>query len=221
MFIFQSDSAPHPKRCRWNTTDPVYLAYHDTEWGRPEYDSLALFEMLCLEGMQAGLNWITILKRRDNYRKAFCGFDPPVIARFSDETIHQLMNDSRIIRNRRKIEAIVANAQAFLAIEKEKPFSTFLWEFVDGRPIIHHYARPEQIPASSDVSRRMSRALKKHGFKFVGETICYAFMQAVGMVNDHETGCFCYEPIARQDGDLTKKADSGISSVKPSDAGNT
>lgn len=188
------------RRCHWPTNDPLYLDYHDNEWGRPQYDSRALFEMLCLEGMQAGLSWITILKRRDNYRSAFAGFNPSLIANFNDKKIDELMNDSGIIRNRRKIEAIVANARAFLAIEEERTFSNFIWSFVGGKPVNHAYANASEIPSSTDTSREMSRALKQKGFKFVGETICYAYMQAVGMANDHETGCFCYEEIARVSG---------------------
>lgn len=188
------------KRCSWNTSDPVYLAYHDREWGRPRYDSRLLFEMLCLEGMQAGLSWITILKRRDHYRAVFAGFDPRIIADYSEENVAQLMEDPCIIRNRRKIEAIIANAKSCLEIEKEQPFSQYLWHFVGGRPIVHHYSAHDTIPAASEESRLMSKDLKKRGFKFVGETICYAFMQAVGMVNDHETGCFCYRQILEEIG---------------------
>ncbi|GGL46643.1 DNA-3-methyladenine glycosylase I [Sporolactobacillus putidus] len=183
------------KRCNWNTSDPVYLDYHDREWGRPQFDSRTLFEMLCLEGMQAGLSWITILKRRDHYRAAFAGFDPQMIADYSKEKVEELMTDPGIIRNRRKIEAIIANAKSYLEIEKEQPFSKYLWHFVGDRPIVHHYSAHDPIPASSRESQLMSKDLKKRGFKFVGETICYAFMQAVGMVNDHETGCFCYRQI--------------------------
>lgn len=183
------------KRCSWNTLDPVYLAYHDREWGRPQFDSRILFEMICLEGMQAGLSWITILKRRDHYRKVFAGFDPEIIAGYSEEKVAELMTDPGIIRNRRKIDAIVTNAKSYLEIEKEQPFNEYLWHFVGNRPIVHHYSAHEAIPASSKESLLMSKDLKKRGFKFVGETICYAFMQAVGMVNDHETGCFCYQQI--------------------------
>ncbi|WP_100488155.1 DNA-3-methyladenine glycosylase I [Sporolactobacillus pectinivorans] len=185
------------RRCNWNTTDPVYLAYHDTEWGRPQRDSKTLFEMLCLEGMQAGLSWITILKRRENYRKAFAGFNPEKIALFSEEQQEQLMNNAGIIRNRRKIQAIVVNARAYLEVEKEKPFSDYIWSFTGGQPMMHHYSSHDKIPAFTDESKTMSKDLKKRGFKFVGETICYAFMQAVGIVNDHETSCFCYEPISK------------------------
>lgn len=183
-------------RCDWHTNDPLYIAYHDEEWGRPVRESQALFEMLCLEGMQAGLSWITILKRRENYRRAFAGFDPVKIAGFTDDKVGELMQNAGIIRNRRKIQAIIVNARHFLEVEKTRPFSDYIWSFVGGRPLIHHYAAHEEIPASSPESALMSRDLKQKGFKFVGETICYAFMQATGMVNDHETRCFCYADIA-------------------------
>lgn len=183
------------RRCAWNTTDPVYLAYHDHEWGRPQYDSLKLFEMLCLEGMQAGLSWITILKRREAYREAFDGFDPQSISAFSDDKIEQLMNNSGIIRNRLKINAIVTNARQFFEVEKEQPFNKYLWSFVEGQPIIHHYKEAKTIPALTEESILMSKDLKKRGFKFVGPTICYAFMQATGMVNDHLTDCFCFRKL--------------------------
>lgn len=194
------ESKIEPRRCNWNTKDPVYLAYHDTEWGRPLHDSKALFEMLCLEGMQAGLSWITILKRRESYRKAFAGFDPKQVSLFSREKQEQLMSNSGIIRNRLKIQAIILNAKGYLEIEKEKPFSDYIWSFTEGNPIIHHYKAHDHIPAFTEESVKMSKDLKKRGFKFVGQTICYAFMQAVGMVNDHETDCFCYEPISRLSG---------------------
>ncbi|MDF2911254.1 MAG: DNA-3-methyladenine glycosylase [Sporolactobacillus laevolacticus] len=184
------------ERCNWHTTDPIYLDYHDHEWGRPQYDSLKLFEMLCLEGMQAGLSWITILKRREAYREAFDQFDPVVIANYTEEKVEELMANARIIRNRLKINAIVANAKAYLAIEQEQPFNHFIWSFAGGKPIIHQYTATKAIPASSKESLQMSKALKKRGFKFVGETICYAFMQATGMVNDHVTSCFCYKELS-------------------------
>ncbi|MCO7126773.1 DNA-3-methyladenine glycosylase I [Sporolactobacillus shoreicorticis] len=183
------------RRCNWNTTDPIYLTYHDHEWGRPQYDSQKLFEMLCLEGMQAGLSWITILKRREAYREAFDGFDPQSISTFSDDKIARLMNNSGIIRNRLKINAIVTNARMFLEVEKEQPFNKYLWSFVKGKPIVHYYTEPKMIPASTEESLLMSKDLKKRGFKFVGPTICYAFMQATGMVNDHVTHCFCFREL--------------------------
>lgn len=184
------------KRCEWAESDLLYMAYHDEEWGRPQYDSLKLFEMLCLEGMQAGLSWITILKKRENYQKAFDGFKPEIIAGYSPEKVEQLMQNKGIIRNRRKIEAIITNARACLSIQETASFSDYLWAFVGGRPIVHRFASHDDIPSSDEMSRRMSRDLKKHGFKFVGETICYAFMQATGMVNDHLIDCFCYRQIS-------------------------
>jgi len=187
------------KRCDWTTSDPLYIAYHDKEWGRPQYDSLKLFEMLCLEGMQAGLSWITILKRRENYREAFAGFKPEVIAGYSPEKVDQLLQNKGIIRNRRKIEAIIANAEAYLSIQETTSFSDYLWTFVGGQPIVHRFASQNSIPTSDEISRKMSRDLKKCGFKFVGETICYAFMQATGMVNDHLVDCYCYRQIAALD----------------------
>jgi DNA-3-methyladenine glycosylase I len=189
-------------RCDWHTEDPLYITYHDTEWGRPLFDSKALFEMLCLEGMQAGLSWITILKRRNNYRYAFAGFDPDKIACFTEGKEAELMQDTGIIRNRRKIHAIIMNARCFLEIEKNRSFSEYIWSFVGGHPLTHHYSSHEEIPAVSKESVRMSRDLKQRGFKFVGETICYAFMQATGMVNDHETDCFCYAEIAGSKSDF-------------------
>ncbi|MFT8362413.1 MAG: DNA-3-methyladenine glycosylase I [Sporolactobacillus sp.] len=186
-------------RCDWKTTDPLYLSYHDTEWGRPVHDSRQLFAMLCLEGMQAGLSWLTVLKRREAYYEAFADFDPEQIATFSQERVEELMANAAIIRNRRKITAIIQNARGYLQLEKETTFSNFLWSFVAGSTQHHRYTAIEQVPAASAASRAMSRALKQRGYKFVGETICYAFMQAVGMVNDHLTSCFCYDQIVRLD----------------------
>ncbi|MFX3617239.1 MAG: DNA-3-methyladenine glycosylase I [Sporolactobacillus sp.] len=184
------------ERCAWPTSDPLYLAYHDQEWGRPLHDPQKLFELLCLEGMQAGLSWITVLKRRENYRRDFNGFDPREIADFTPEKVNELMEDRGIIRNRRKIEAIINNARCLLVIAEERSFSDYLWSFTGGRTIQHHYTELSEIPASTEESRKMSKDLKKRGFKFVGETICYAFMQSAGMVNDHQTRCFCYQQIA-------------------------
>jgi len=164
------------KRCDWCTTDPIYIAYHDKEWGRPVHDDRLLFEFLVLEGAQAGLNWLTVLKKRENYRKAFDCFDAAKIARYDDKRIKQLLNNAGIIRNRLKIASAIANAKAFLSVQKEfGSFDKYIWSFVKGRP------QPDA----------MSRDLKKRGFTFVGKTICYAFMQAVGMVNDHTKDCFC------------------------------
>jgi DNA-3-methyladenine glycosylase I len=178
-------------RCRWPGSDPLYLDYHDREWGVPLRDGRALFEMLQLEGAQAGLSWITILRKRENYRRAFDGFDPVKIARYTPAKIAKLMADEGIVRNRLKIEGVVASAKAYLALEKEGiSFSDFLWDFVGGKPIVNRLKPGGPIPAETDVSRAMSKALKKRGFKFVGPTIVYAFMQATGMVNDHLVTCY-------------------------------
>ena len=178
-------------RCKWPGSDPLYIAYHDREWGVPLRDSRALFEMLQLEGAQAGLSWITILRKRENYRRAFDGFDPTKIARYTPAKIEKLRGDEGIVRNRLKIEGVVASAKAYLALEEEGlSFSDFVWDFVIGKPIVNHLKAGGPIPAETDVSRRLSWALKKRGFKFVGPTIVYAFMQAVGMVNDHLVTCY-------------------------------
>lgn len=177
-------------RCGWATSDPLYIAYHDEEWGRPVHDDRRLFEMLILEGAQAGLSWITILRRRETYRQAFGGFDPAKIARYGAKDVERLMADPGIIRNRAKIEATIKNAQAFLAVAKaEGGFAPFLWQFVGGAPRINHWKGGE-VPAESPESKAMSKELKRRGFGFVGPTICYAFMQAVGMVDDHVLTCF-------------------------------
>lgn len=180
------------KRCAWVNEDPLYIAYHDNEWGRPIRDSRLLFEFLILEGMQAGLSWITVLKKREAFRQAFDGFDPEKIARYTPKNIEALMNNAGIIRNRLKIHAAITNAKAYLSIEKERSFSDYIWSFVDGKPIKHHFKTLRDIPAEDQYSQTMSKTLKKAGFKFVGPTICYAFMQAVGMVDDHTRDCFCY-----------------------------
>jgi DNA-3-methyladenine glycosylase I len=178
------------ERCWWPGMDPLYVTYHDTEWGVPERDDRALFEKLILDGFQAGLSWITILRKRDAFRAAFAGFEPERIARFGEAEKAALMLDAGIVRNRAKIDATVAGARAWLAIQERGGFSAFLWDFVDGRPLQPNLTRRSDVPAETDVSRRMSKALKAEGFNFVGPTIVYAFMQAVGMTNDHLTGCF-------------------------------
>lgn len=178
------------KRCRWATTD-LSLEYHDTEWGVPVHDDRVLFEFLILEGAQAGLSWETILRKRARYREVFDGFDPARVARYDDAKKAELLLDPGIIRNRAKITAAVGNAQAFLRLQADHgTFETWLWRFVDGRPIIHDWEADPTLPARTDLSDRLSKALLKAGFKFVGSTICYAFMQAVGLVNDHEPSCF-------------------------------
>lgn len=167
------------------------MHYHDTEWGVPEHDDRRLFEMLTLEGAQAGLSWITVLRKRENYRRSMAGFDPEVLARYGEREIAALMNDAGIIRNRRKLESTVTNARAFLSIRQSfGSFDTYLWRFVDGEPRVNRFHGLEQVPASTPLSDQLSKDLKRRGFKFVGTTICYAYMQAVGMVNDHLTSCF-------------------------------
>jgi DNA-3-methyladenine glycosylase I len=177
-------------RCPWPKQDPLYVAYHDEEWGVPEYDDRALYEKLILDGFQAGLSWITILRKRENFRRAFDGFDPQKIARYTPKKIERLMADAGIVRNRAKIEGAVLSARAYLAImEKGDGFSGLLWDFVDGRPKINHFRTIAQVPAETALSQRVSKALAARGFKFCGPTIVYAFMQAVGMVNDHLVQC--------------------------------
>jgi DNA-3-methyladenine glycosylase I len=183
-------------RCPWAGTDSLYLAYHDREWGVPEHDDSRLFEMLILEGAQAGLSWITILRKRPHYRRVFAGFDPRRVGRFDRRRIAALLRDPGIVRNRRKVEAAVQNARAFLAIVAEEgSFDRYLWRFVGGQPVRNSWVRSGQVPAETEQSRALSRDLKKRGFAFVGPTICYAFMQAVGLVNDHLTGCFRHRPL--------------------------
>lgn len=184
------------KRCDWAEGDPLYMDYHDNEWGVPVHDDRKLFEFLILEGAQAGLSWITILKKRENYRASFDGFDYEKIARYDSDKIEELLKDTGIVRNRRKIEAAVANARAFISIQKEYgSFDKYIWQFVSGKPVKNSYRNISEVPATSTVSDNMSRELKKRGFKFVGSTICYSFMQAVGMVNDHVVDCFRYDQV--------------------------
>ena len=185
-------------RCDWCTSDEIYIDYHDKEWGEPVYDDLVLFEMINLEGAQAGLSWITVLKKRDHYRKVFDNFNPEKIAEYSDAKRAELLSDAGIIRNRLKVNAFIVNAKIYIEIQNRakngegETFSEFLWSFVNGKPIVNNWASMKQIPTSTPESQAMSKALKKIGFKFVGETICYAFMQATGMVNDHTADCFKY-----------------------------
>ncbi|HXO21674.1 MAG TPA: DNA-3-methyladenine glycosylase I [Thermoanaerobaculia bacterium] len=185
------------KRCSWVSEDPLSIAYHDEEWGVPVHDESRLFEMLILEGAQAGLSWMTILKRRGGYRRAFDGFDPERIARYRPAKIDALLKDEGIIRNRAKVEAAVGNARALLAVRRELgSFDRFLWDLVGGKPRRNRWPAGGHVPAETPESQHMSRELKRRGFRFVGPTICYAFMQAVGMVNDHSTSCFRYRQIA-------------------------
>ena len=182
-----------PIRCAWANGGPLEIEYHDTEWGVPSRDDRHLFEMLILEGAQAGLSWSTILRKRENYRKAFAGFDPNKVARFDARRRAALMRDPGIVRNRQKIEAAVANARQVLAVQDEHgSLAAYLWQFVDGEPVVNAWTAMGQVPAETAASRAMSKALVKRGFRFVGPTICYAFMQATGMVNDHITTCFRY-----------------------------
>jgi DNA-3-methyladenine glycosylase I len=184
------------ERCTWCGEDPQYIAYHDEDWGVPIRDDRLLFEMLILEGAQAGLSWLTILKKRKNYRQAFEQFDPEKIACYDERDVARLMRDAGIVRNRLKIEATIRNAHGYLQIVKEhKSFTDYLWSFVDGQPIINSWRTMDEIPTQTMESEAMSKALKKRGFNFVGPTICYAFMQAVGMVNDHTTSCFRYQEL--------------------------
>lgn len=181
-------------RCTWCGDDPLYQAYHDEEWGVPCYDDQTLFEFLLLEGAQAGLSWITILRKREGYRKAFAGFDAEKVARFSAKKAEKLRENSGIVRNKLKIASAITNAQQFLAIqESHGSFADYIWQFVDGKPIQNQFKSLKEIPASTAESDAMSKDLKKRGFKFVGSTICYAYMQAMGMVNDHTTDCHRYE----------------------------
>jgi DNA-3-methyladenine glycosylase I len=176
-------------RCPWAALDPLYVAYHDEEWGRPERDGRALFEKLILDGFQAGLSWITILRKRPAFRAAYEGFDPAAVARFDDRRVHELMQNGGIVRNRAKIEGAVHSARAWLEIEGTLGFSNYLWDFVDGAPIVNHPKLTSDIPTQTPISERLSKDLKRRGFKFCGPTIVYAFMQAVGMVNDHLVDC--------------------------------
>ncbi|AWB44518.1 DNA-3-methyladenine glycosylase I [Paenibacillus sp. CAA11] len=181
------------QRCGWVDKDPLYIDYHDQEWGVPEHDDLKLFELLILEGAQAGLSWYTVLKKRENYRAAFDGFDPVKIAVYDADKMEELLQNPGIIRNRLKIQAAVNNAKAFLQVAEEYgSFDQYIWSFVQHKPIINHWTTLAEVPARTEISDQMSKDLKKRGFSFVGTTICYAFMQATGMVNDHITDCFRY-----------------------------
>jgi len=191
----------HPdglKRCPWPKQDPLYVAYHDEEWGVPEFDDRALYEKLVLDGFQAGLSWITILRKRDNFRRAFDDFDPEKIARYPKRKIESLMKDAGIVRNRAKIEGAVSSARAWLEIMESGPgFSNFLWDYLDGKPKINKFRSTAQVPAETALSQKISKELAAHGFKFVGPTIVYAFMQAVGMVNDHLVTCYRHAAVSK------------------------
>lgn len=183
-------------RCEWCGSDPDYVAYHDDEWGRPVHADQKLFEMLCLEGAQAGLSWLTILRKRENYRAAFDNFDASKIARYSEAKLEKLMHNPGIVRNRLKIYGTVKNAKAFLAVQKEfGTFDKYIWQFAGGQPKLNAWRTLKEVPAKTPESDVMSKDLKKRGFTFVGSTICYAFMQATGMVNDHTVECFRYKAV--------------------------
>lgn len=186
-------------RCTWPGEDPFYIAYHDDEWGVPEYDDRALFEKLILDGFQAGLSWITILRKRDNFRKAFDNFEPAKIAKYDAKKVHALMNDAGIVRNRAKIEGTIASAKAYLKIMDEGPgFSKLLWGQVGGKPKVNSWKTTKSVPASTPLSIAISKDLSARGFKFVGPTIVYAFMQATGMINDHLAGCHCHSTCGKR-----------------------
>lgn len=183
-------------RCEWAGSDLLYYDYHDHEWGVPEHNDQKLFEMLILEGAQAGLSWITILKKRENYRKAFDNFNAAKIIKYSESKIQELLNNKGIVRNKLKVKAAIQNARGFLEIQKESgTFDTYIWQFVGGNPRKNSFEQLKDLPAKTTESEAMSKDLLKHGFKFVGPTICYAFMQAVGMVNDHMVSCFRYDEV--------------------------
>jgi len=196
-----SAALTHPdglKRCPWPKVDPLYVAYHDDEWGVPELDDRALYEKLILDGFQAGLSWITILRKRENFRQAFSEFQPEKIARYTPNKIERLMQDEGIVRNRAKIEGTVSSARAWLDVMENGPgFSRLLWDFVDGKPKINNYRSTKQVPAETAISQKMSKELARRGFKFCGPTIVYAFMQAVGMVNDHLVTCHRHAACAK------------------------
>ncbi len=189
---------PADPRCPWCHGQEIYIAYHDDEWGVPVHDDRHLFEMLILEGAQAGLSWLTVLNKRENYRAAFDGFDAELIARYTDKKVEKLLADPGIIRNRLKVAAAIQNARAFLEVrDKSASFDQFLWQFVEGRPIQNRWKALKEVPAKTPQSDAMSKELIGRGFKFVGSTICYAFMQAVGMVNDHLLTCPRYKPVSK------------------------
>ena len=191
----------HPdglKRCPWPKLDPFYVAYHDEEWGVPEYDDRALYEKLILDGFQAGLSWITILRKRENFRAAFDGFEPEKIARYTPKKVERLMQDAGIVRNRMKIEGTINSARAYLEVMEKGPgFSKLLWDFVDGKPKVNNFRSTKQVPAETPLSKQISKDLAGRGFKFVGPTIVYAFMQAVGMVNDHLVTCHRHAAVGK------------------------
>jgi len=188
-------------RCSWCGDDPLYVAYHDREWGVPVHDDRKLFELLTLEGAQAGLSWITVLKKREAYRRVFAGFDPERVASYGDQDIARLLGDAGIVRNRLKVASAITNARAFLEVQAELgSFDRYIWGFVSGEPVVNHWQSLAEIPASTPVSEQLSRDLKKRGFRFVGPTIVYAHMQATGMVNDHVVDCFRHSEVQKLGG---------------------
>ncbi|MEE9342503.1 MAG: DNA-3-methyladenine glycosylase I [Gammaproteobacteria bacterium] len=189
------------QRCGWVTgQDELYIRYHDEEWGVPKHDNQTLFEMLILEGAQAGLSWYTVLKKRENYRRLFDGFDVEKIARYSDKKLEKLLQDPGIIRNRLKVNSAVVNARAFLQLQEEEgSFSDYIWGYVDGQPLMNTWQTLKDVPVTTPASDAMSKDLKKRGFKFIGPTICYAYMQSVGMVNDHTIDCFRHKEVLEQE----------------------
>lgn len=192
------------RRCAWCSNDPLYIDYHDQEWGVPQHDDRRLFELLILEGVQAGLSWLTVLRKRASYRQALDEFDPASVARFSNDRIQALYNNPGIIRNKRKIDALRPNAHAFLKIQEELgSFDNYLWSFVNGTPIINHWPYQLEVPISTPLSDRVARDLKARGFQFVGSTICYAYLQAVGLIMDHTMDCFRYLQLSRTEGNRT------------------
>ncbi|MDN5871131.1 MAG: DNA-3-methyladenine glycosylase I [Nitrococcus sp.] len=201
------------QRCAWCTNDPLYIDYHDYEWGNPLHDDQRLFELLILEGVQAGLSWLTVLQKRENYRRALEHFEPARVATLSDTQIRALLNNPGVIRNKRKIDALRPNARAFLSIQESLgSFDDYLWRFVDGRPIINHWRYQLKVPISTAQSDALSKDLKARGFQFVGSTICYAYMQAAGLVMDHTTDCFRYPVLAQAD---DPRAETELTERKP------
>ncbi len=186
-------------RCEWAGDTPLYISYHDKEWGVPVHDDRTHFEFVILEGAQAGLSWSTILKRREGYREAFKNFIPEIVAQYDEKKLNELLNNPKIIRNKLKIKSAVKNARMFLNIQKEfGSFDNYIWNFVDGKPVINHWKNLNEIPSKTEISEKMSKDLKKRGFTFMGPTICYAHMQAVGLVNDHLIDCFRYKEIIQK-----------------------
>lgn len=191
-----------PTRCSWVSADPLDQQYHDTEWGVPEHNDSRLFECITLEGAQAGLSWITILRKREGYRKDFAGFDPNVVAAYDETKVEELLQDPGIVRHRGKIESTINNAKAVLDVQATYgSLDTFLWEIVGGEPVVNRWKSVSDVASSTDLSKTMSKVLKQHGFRFMGPTTCYAFMQAVGMVNDHTTDCFRYHQVSSETSD--------------------